>query len=52
MESRKSGDGALVNTVTRGGPGGGRGHGDHQDQYCDRRYEYDQRSGYVNGYDR
>jgi hypothetical protein len=53
LESRKSGDGASVNTVTRGGRGGGRGCGDHQDQYRDRRYEYDQRSGYDNcGYDR
>jgi histone deacetylase 1/2 len=53
MESRKSGDGASVNTVTRGGRGGGRGRGDHQDQYRDRRYEYDQRNGNGNGgYDR
>jgi hypothetical protein len=53
MESRKSGDGASVNTVTRGSRGGVRGHGDHQDQYRDHRYEYDQRSGYGNGgYDR
>jgi hypothetical protein len=33
MESRKLIDGSLsVNTATRGGRGGGRGRGDHQDQ--------------------
>jgi hypothetical protein len=54
MKSRKSSDGASVNTVTRGGHGGGgRGRGDHQDQYRDRRYEYDQHNSYGNsGYDR
>jgi hypothetical protein len=39
LESRKSGDGTLVNTVTRGGRGGGRGHGNYQDQYRDHRAE-------------
>jgi hypothetical protein len=53
MESRKSGDGSSVNTVTRGGRGGGRGHGDQQDQYRDHRYEYEQRNNYGHGsYDR
>jgi hypothetical protein len=53
MESRKSGDGSSVNTVTRGGRGGGRGRLDHQDQYRDCRYEYDQRNNYERGsYDR
>jgi hypothetical protein len=31
MESRKSGDGASVNTLTRGGRGGGCGRGNYQD---------------------
>jgi hypothetical protein len=31
IESRKSGDGSSINTVTRGGRGGGRGRGDHQE---------------------
>jgi hypothetical protein len=39
MESKKSMDGSSVNSVTHGGPGGGRGHGDYQDQYHDRRYD-------------
>jgi hypothetical protein len=53
MESRKSGDGSSINTATHGGRGGGRGHGDHQDQYHDHRYEYDRRDGYERGgYDR
>jgi hypothetical protein len=46
MESRKSGDGASVNMVTRGGHGGGRGRENYQDQYRDHRVEYDQRGGY------
>jgi hypothetical protein len=37
MEYKKSGDVSLVNTVTRGG----RGRGDHQDQYHDHRYKYE-----------
>jgi hypothetical protein len=48
MESRKSMDGSSVNSATRGG----RGHGDYQDQYHDRQYDYDQRNGYGGGYDR
>jgi hypothetical protein len=48
MESKKSSDGSSVNSATRGGRGGGCGCGDHQDQYCDRRYEYKKRSGYGN----
>jgi hypothetical protein len=36
MESRKSGDGSSINSVTHGGRGGGRGRGDYQDQYRDR----------------
>jgi hypothetical protein len=31
MESRKTGDGASVNTATRGGRGGGRGRRNYQD---------------------
>jgi histone deacetylase 1/2 len=46
MESKKLGDGLSINTVTHGGRGGGRGHGDHQDQY--HRYDYEQRNGYGN----
>jgi hypothetical protein len=38
-ESRKSMDGSSVNSVTHGGPGGGRGRGDYQDQYHDHRYD-------------
>jgi hypothetical protein len=49
MESRKSIDGPSVNTATRGGRGGGRGHGDHQDQYRDRRYEYELANNYGHG---
>jgi hypothetical protein len=45
MESKKSGDCSLVNTVTHGV----RGRGDHQDQYRDHWYEYEQRNGYGNG---
>jgi hypothetical protein len=52
MESRKPSDGSSVNTATRGGRGGGRGCGDHQDQYREHRYDYDQRSGYGGGYER
>jgi hypothetical protein len=49
MESRKSGDGASVNTMTRGGHAGGRGRGKYQDQYRDHRAEYDQHGGYDRG---
>jgi histone deacetylase 1/2 len=53
MESRKSIDGLSVNTATGGSHGGGRGRGDHQDQYRDRRYDYEQRNNYGHGgYDR
>jgi hypothetical protein len=52
MESKKSIDGSTVNSATRGGCGGGRGRGDHQDQYREHRYDYDQRNGYGGGYDR
>jgi hypothetical protein len=43
MKSRKSEDGSLINKVTHGGRGGGCGRGNYQDQYRDRRYEYEQR---------
>jgi hypothetical protein len=52
VESRKSIDGSLVNSTTRGGRGSGRGHGDYQDQYHDHQYDYDQRNGYGGGCDR
>jgi hypothetical protein len=39
LESRKLVDRSSITTVTRGGRGGGRGRGDHEEQY--RRYEYE-----------
>jgi hypothetical protein len=47
MESRKSGDDLSINTMIRGSRGGGRGRGDHQDQYRDHRYEYEQHNTMV-----
>jgi hypothetical protein len=52
MESGKSSDGSSVSSVTRGGCGGGRGCGDHQDQYRECQYDYDQCNVYGGSYDR